>query len=347
MAIAASPKIVIAGAGTVGCYTGGTLALAGRAVTLLLRPAVADEIAARGFSVRDLQNAERFVSPAQIELSADPAIAFNGAGVIIVTVKCRATADMADLIGRHAQASSTVVSFQNGVDNVRILRDRLGSAQTVVAGMVPFNVMQMPRASQPLLFLRATSGTIQIEAGHCGIRELLAVSGLPVSENPDMTGVLWSKLVINLNNAINALAGIALRSELRDPRWRLILARQMEEALATLKAAGIPTRPIEGVQPHVMAKALRLPTWLFRIVAAQALAIDPEARSSMWDDLERGRPTEIEYLQGAILRLALEHGVAAPLTRRISELIRQSELAGVGSPRLDPSAFGTGGGKRP
>lgn len=340
-------RIVIAGAGSVGCYTGGTLALAGRAITLLLRPAMANAISAKGFSVRDLQRAERHISPAQIELATDPEVAFKNATVIIVTVKCGATAEMADLIARHAPANAIVASFQNGVDNAGIMRERLGSDRTVVSGMVPFNVMQLPRTGEPALFLRATSGSIQIDAGHGRLRGLLNVAGLPVLENPDMTGVLWSKLVINLNNAINALAGIPLRNELCDRRWRLILARQMDEALASLKAEGIETSQIEGVRPHLMAKALRLPTWLFRIVASQALAIDPQARSSMWDDLERRHPTEIDHLQGAILRLSQKHGIATLLTQRITELIRQSEKAGLGSPGLDPFDVGIGDHKRP
>jgi 2-dehydropantoate 2-reductase len=66
------------------------------------------------------------------------------------------------------------------------------------------------------------------------------------------------------------------------------------------------------------------------------LAIDPEARSSMWEDLERRRPTEIDHLQGAILRLATKTGVRVPLTERIVRLVKEAEAARLGSPRLTP-----------
>ena len=122
-----------------------------------------------------------------------------------------------------------------------------------------------------------------------------------------MAGVLWGKLMLNLNNALNALSGVPLATQLADRRWRLILARQIAEALGVLKAAGIKPARIEGVPPGMIPRILRLPDWLFRRVARRMLAIDPEARSSMWEDLHRHRPTEIGYLQGAILALAQKH----------------------------------------
>ena len=70
------------------------------------------------------------------------------------------------------------------------------------------------------------------------------------------------------------------------------------------------------------------------------LAIDPEARSSMWEDLERRRPTEIDYLQGAILALSAKTGMRMPLTGRIVELVKAAERARVGSPRLTPEQIG-------
>jgi 2-dehydropantoate 2-reductase len=88
-------------------------------------------------------------------------------------------------------------------------------------------------------------------------------------------------------------------------------------------------------------RILRLPSWLFRRVARAMLAIDPAARSSMWEDLERRRPTEIEHLQGAVLTLAAKTGVRAPLNARIVELIKAAEAAKAGSPRLTPEQVGS------
>ena len=329
-------QITIAGAGSVGCYVGGALALAGRDVTLLLRPALAEQIGAKGLDIRDLQSPARHVAPDQLRLATDPAEAFRLATIILVTTKSRATSEMAGLIGVHAKPGATVVSLQNGTGNAGRLKHSLGAAFTVAAGMVPFNVMQTTNAGAAPHFLRATSGTVQVEPTKAGVAQLVNVTGLPAAQNADMTAVLWSKLVINLNNAINALCGVPLLEELHDRRWRLILAQQQSEALHVLNAAQIKTVAIEGVRPNFLPIALRLPDLLFRPVARGMLAIDRQARSSMWEDLERRRLTEIGDLQGAIQRLARERNIAVPLTDRIIALITAAEERGLGSPRLLP-----------
>jgi 2-dehydropantoate 2-reductase len=79
---------------------------------------------------------------------------------------------------------------------------------------------------------------------------------------------------------------------------------------------------------------LRLPDALFALVLAPAMKIDPQARSSMSDDLERGRRTEIDFLQGAVIEIADRRGLKVPLSRRIAGLIKDAEAAGKGSPRL-------------
>ena len=77
----------------------------------------------------------------------------------------------------------------------------------------------------------------------------------------------WGKLLINLNNALVALSGLPLASELADRRWRLILAGQIDEALAAMKASHIAPARIGGLRPGLLPKLLRLPDWLFRLVA--------------------------------------------------------------------------------
>jgi 2-dehydropantoate 2-reductase len=329
-------RIVVAGAGSIGCYVGGCLALAGREVTLLLRPALAEAIARAGLRVSDLDGMDRPVEPSAVRLATDPEAALAEADIVLVTVKSGATPGMAELIAEHAPSGITVVSLQNGAGNVDVLLARLGGMARVVAGMVPFNVVQTLGKGAPPRFHRATSGTVLIGAGVAGLRETLGVKGLAVAESLDMTGVLWGKLLLNLNNALNALAGVPLATELSDKRWRRLLARQIEEGLAVLKAAGIEPARIEGVPSGAVPRILRLPNWLFRRVARRMLAIDPEARSSMWEDLERRRPTEIDYLQGAILALAATTRVRAPLTERIVQLVKEAEAARAGSPRLLP-----------
>jgi 2-dehydropantoate 2-reductase len=85
-----------------------------------------------------------------------------------------------------------------------------------------------------------------------------------------------------------------------------------------------------------MPPLLRLPDLIFEAMLGRTMKIDPEARSSMWEDLQRGRHTEIDYLQGVITGIAHRRGLTAPLSRRIVELIKQAEVAGKGSPGLTP-----------
>jgi 2-dehydropantoate 2-reductase len=331
----ADRRIVIAGAGSIGCYAGGCLALAGRRVILLARPRIEAALRQRGLRVSDLQGRDSMIAPDALVVTADPAFALPQADVILVTVKSGATQDMADLIRAHARRDAVVVSLQNGVDNADRLRAGL-DGQTVLAGMVPFNVVQSPDGELPLRVHRASDGKVMIEDGDAGLVGLLGVEGFAVEAHGNMKAVLWGKLLVNLNNALVALSDLPLASELADRRWRLILAGQIDEALAAMKASGIEPARIAGLRPALLPKVLRLPDWLFRLLARRMLAIDPQARSSMWDDLQRGRPTEIGELQGAVLGLAEKTGTPAPLLRGVSALVRAAELAGLGSPGLAP-----------
>ena len=337
MAIDRTSCIVVAGAGSIGCYVGGCLALAGRKVTLLLRPILADAIARQGLRISDLDGADRTLPSASLTLAAEPGAALASAQIVLVTVKSGATAAMAGLIARHAPADALVVSLQNGVGNGDVLRAHLVATQRAVAGMVPFNVVQTRSDGERPRFHRSTSGTLLIAAGVPGLREALDVPGAALAEHADMTGVLWGKLLLNLNNALNALSDLPLAAELADRHWRLLLAAQIGEALTVLQAAGIRPARIEGVPPRAIPRILRLPDWLFRLVARRMLAIDPRARSSMWEDMRLRRPTEIDYLQGAILALADKAGMAAPLTERVLRLVKGAESAGAGSPGLRPA----------
>src|SRR5262245_64615478 len=131
-------RIVVAGAGSVGCYVGGCLALAGRDVAFLLRPALAEAIARHGLRVSDLDGADRVLTPSAVRLATDAAAAFAEADTILVTVKSGATEAMAGLIAEHAVSGVTVVSLQNGVGNVDVLLARLGGMGRVVSGVVWF-----------------------------------------------------------------------------------------------------------------------------------------------------------------------------------------------------------------
>lgn len=328
----ADATIAIAGAGCIGCHVGGRLALGGRRVVLLGRPATADRLAVGGIGLSDAEGGSVRVPPTAFEASADPAVLAK-ASVVLVTVKSGATAEMATLVARHAREDAIVVSLQNGLDNAAAIAC-LAGGRRVVSGMVPYNVVEGATAS----FHRATGGEIVIGTGVPGLSALLDVPGLPVVEAADMEAILWGKLLLNLNNGLNALSGLPLREQLADRGWRMVLADAVAEALEVAAAAKIRPRLTMPLAPSLLPSLLRLPTPLFRLVAGRMLRIDAEARSSMFDDLAKRRVTEIGVLQGAVIERAERCGISTPVNRRIAVLVTAAERAGQGSPRLSSRA---------
>jgi 2-dehydropantoate 2-reductase len=322
--------IGVAGAGSIGCFVGGMLAASGRRVALLARPRVIGEIETHGLRLTGFDRFDRRLAANQFALSENADV-FADAAVVLVTVKSADTAEMAGLIAKHAPADALIVSLQNGVGNAALLREKL-PGRRVLGGMVPYNVIALGEGR----FHRATSGDIVIERDSVGTAEELSVPGLKVRATDDIAGVQWGKLLFNLNNALNALANLPLRQQLAQRSWRRLYADQVAEALAAIRAEGI--RPVSAAPLPVsfMPPLLRLPDALFEMVLGRTMKIDPAARSSMWEDLQRGRRTEIDYLQGVITGIADRRGLAAPLSRRIVELIRKAEADGKGSPGLTP-----------
>ncbi len=332
-----NPRITVAGAGSIGCYAGGTLAREGRAVTLLVRPRLAAAIERRGLRVSDIDGHDSVLSKSAVKVTVDPAEALSQAEIVLVTVKSGATAEMAKLIAAHAPARCTVVSLQNGVGNADVLRSALGARRTVVPAMVPFNVVHREEEGKPPYFHRSTRGAIEIAAGVADLRTTLDVSGLAVRENPDIASVLWSKLLVNLNNAPNALAGRSIIDTISDRGWRRLFAAQIEEALKVYRAAGIRSAKIAGTSPAIVPKLLRLPDFLFKRIAARMGSIDPRARTSMLEDLEQRKTTEIDYLHGEIAALGRKVGVKTPVIDEMIRRVKAAEAAGKGSPHLSPA----------
>jgi 2-dehydropantoate 2-reductase len=326
----AGRTIGVAGAGSIGCFVGGMLAAGGRRVSLLARPRVIAEIEAKGLRLTSFEGFDRTIDAKQLTLSDDPSI-FGDAGVVLVSVKSADTADMADIIARHAPPNVIVVSLQNGVGNVTVLRNRL-PGRRVLGGMVPFNVITAGEGR----FHRATSGDIMIERDDADTAEKLSVPGLNMRPTGNIDGVQWGKLLVNLNNALNALADLPLRRQLAQRPWRRLFADQMVEGLAAIRAEGIKPVSPTPIPAGWMPPLLRLPDMIFEAMLGRTMKIDPEARSSMWEDLQRGRATEIDYLQGVITELADRHGLQVPLSRRIVALIKNAEQDAKGSPGLTP-----------
>jgi 2-dehydropantoate 2-reductase len=328
--MASSKTICVAGAGSIGCFVGGMLRAGGHQVSLLARLRVIDEIKRNGLTITSFEGLEHRLTLAEITLSDDSAILAD-AGIILVTVKSDDTAEIADLIARHAAKDAVIVSLQNGIGNVAVLREALPD-HDVLAGMVPFNVVSMGGGH----FHRATSGDILLERDEANTAKWLSQPELAFRAVDDIAGVQWGKLLVNLNNALVALSDLPLREQLSQRPWRVLFADQWREALRVINAEGIDPVSTTPLPASFTPFILRLPDFLFQRIAASMVKIDPKARSSMWEDLQRGRRTEIDHLQGLIVGLAKRHGLNAPLSARIVALIRNAEQAGKGSPALTP-----------
>jgi 2-dehydropantoate 2-reductase len=314
-------KIVVFGAGSIGVYVGGSLLAAGADVLLIGRARMGERIARHGIVLTDLHGGRVALDGVRIPYTEDPG-KLAEADLILVTVKSSDTATAADAIHAYAKPTALVLSLQNGVGNAVTLRDRL-KGMRVLAGMVPFNVVQMEEGR----FHRGTEGELMVETSPAmgGWQGIFDAAHLPLVERTDFDAVQWGKLLLNLNNPVNALSGLPLKSELSQRAYRRCLALLIEEALMVLRTAGIAPAKVARVSPGLLPRLLRLPDWLFKRVAAAMLRIDPEARSSMWEDLQAGRRTEIDYLNGAVVSLAHSIGLSAPANERILELIRRAE----------------------
>lgn len=311
-------RYVVVGAGAIGCYVGGLLAAVGAPVTLVGRPRIVDTIKREGLTVSDLDGHSVVVRPEQLDAQTTLPASSDDALAVLLCVKGGATLQTARDLATALPAGTPVISLQNGVEN--IARVRIGAPRlTAIAGMVPFNVIQ----PEPARVHRATSGHICLARTPLteSIAAHWAAAGLPVKLEDDMPAVQWGKLLLNLNNPVNALSGLPLHEELLDRGYRRVLAALIEEGLVAMAAAGIEPAKVAAAPPHLLPTLLRLPTWLFSRIAARMLKIDPSARSSMWTDLQAARATEIDDLCGAITRLGAQHGIPTPVNAAITRLI--------------------------
>lgn len=320
-------NFIILGAGAVGCYVGGRLAAAGQRVTLVGRPRTIEPLALDGLTVTDLDGFKAHLPAPQLTLATSLAAAWPGANgangeeptVILLCVKGGATVSAAQEIADCCPAGTSVISLQNGVDNVARIASAAPQMQAL-AGMVPYNVVMQSATHVH----RATTGRLHI--ARSAITEqlvpLLVAAGLATELVDDMRAVQWGKLLLNLNNPINALSDLPLRAQLLDRDFRRILAALQTEALDAMTRADIEPAKVTSAPPRALPQLLKLPNWLFTRLAARMLRMDASARSSMWDDLQQGRSTEIDDLCGAVVRLAAQNGTEAPGNAAICQLIK-------------------------
>ncbi len=317
-------RIAIFGAGSIGCLIGGSLIVRGNEVVLIGREEVGKQIAEYGLTVSDLDGRNERIAPEMVNYSLDPAAIANS-DVILVTVKCPDTRTAGSEIAKHAKPDAVIYSLQNGVGNTPILREELKGFD-VVAAMVAFNALWMEGAH----FHRATDAGLVLgkHPDSHQLARLLKQSHIPTTIATDMQAVLWGKLCLNLNNAINVLSDLPLKRQLERRNYRKVLAICVEEALAVMKAKGIEPAKIGKVSPKYIPTLLGLPDPVFKLVAGSMMKMDDTARSSMWEDLQNGRQPEIDYLNGAIVAEGVRHHVPTPANAVITELVKKAFAAG-------------------
>ncbi|PPJ04363.1 2-dehydropantoate 2-reductase [Nocardia nova] len=314
-------RVTVLGAGSIGLFVGGKLAAAGAEVSFVGRPRLLDEIGAHGLRLTDLDGGDDRVAASGFRTETEPDSAAT-ADLVLVTVKSAQTAQAAAQLRDRVRADTVVISLQNGIGNDAAIREVLPTA-VVSAGMVMFNVVH----SGPGHFHRGTDGSVAVSDDPALSRfaPLFERAGLPLDRHSDLRPVQWAKLLLNLNNAINALSGRPLREELATRDYRRCLALAQNEALAVMRRARIRPARLTVLPPRVMARMLTVPDAVFERVAGRVLAVDPLARSSMADDLALGRRTEIDWLCGEIVELGRMVAVPTPVNARLVALIRAAE----------------------
>ncbi len=313
-------KICVYGAGAIGCYIGGRLRASGSNVHLIGRARIGDGLRTHGLALSNYRDQTWHIAPEAIQFSTEVTAAAD-ADLVLVTVKSAATASAAEALAAVLKPGALVISFQNGLDNTEVLHRALPH-HTVLEGMVPFNVIHDGHT-----FHQGSEGELEVRE-HAGLYAFTADfkrAGLPLIEHFDMLPIQWAKLLLNLNNAINALANLPLKTELSQLDYRRCLALAQREALLLLRVAKIQPAKLTPLPAHWIPRLLNVPDVLFARLASKMLTIDPQARSSMSDDLAAGRLTEVDWINGEVVRLAQRLGRHAPINARLVELIHRAE----------------------
>jgi 2-dehydropantoate 2-reductase len=305
MANGESIRIAVLGAGAVGCFYGGMLARAGHEVTLIGRPAHVEAFLARGLRFEGL----KFDEVVPVKASTD-ASAVRGCRLVLFCVKSTDTDAAAAQMAPFLDAGALVVNLQNGVDNTERIQARV--SQPVIPAVVyvatemagPGHLKHHGRGDLVIGELGATlpPGTLAL------IQRWFEAAGVPVAISDNVAGELWAKLVVNCAyNAISAITQLPYGRMIEGPGVRDLMRDVVEETLALAKAGGV------AMAPDMLAKTYKI---------AEAM---PTQYSSTAQDLARGKPTEIEHLNGFVVRRGAALGVPTPANRALYALVRLLE----------------------
>jgi 2-dehydropantoate 2-reductase len=299
------PKVAVVGAGAVGGYFGGLLARAGAPVIFIGRPAFADAVKQNGLFLDTVQFQERV----KVEASADLAAA-RGAEIVLFCVKTTDTAETARALAKVLSKDAVIISMQNGVDNAQQIEAASGMralpAAVYVAASVPAPGKVKHVGRGDLVLGPQNEITERVAA-------VFTRGKVPCRISENLAGELWTKLVWNCAlNAVSALGKVTYGEILASADAKQLLETTVYEVLAVAKASGIQPAGLEDPNA-ALAGAYKV---------AQSMAA---TRSSTSQDMMRGKKTEIDSLNGFIVRRARELNVPAPVNHALFTLVKLAE----------------------
>lgn len=293
-------KIAVMGAGAVGCYYGGMLARAGHDVVLVARPQHVQAIASAGLRLQT----QTFDAQVHLQASLD-ASAVQGADVVLFCVKSSDTETAGRLMQPYLRPDALVMCLQNGVDNADRLRAVL--PRHTVSAAVVYVATEM---AGPGHVKHHGRGDLVVEpsAVIAGAVQALVAAGVPTEVSDNVRGALWAKLVLNCAyNAVSAIAQLPYGKTVAGLGVQDVMRDVVAECLAVAKADGVQ---VTGD--------------VFAAVANLAGSM-PSQSSSTAQDLARGKPTEIDYLNGFIVQCGAALGIATPVNRVLWALVKLLE----------------------
>ena len=293
-------KIAVMGAGAVGCYYGGMLACAGHDVTLIGRQNHVDAIQRDGL----LLDTQSFKEQVRLQASTEPS-AVAGATLVLFCVKSTDTESAAAAIRPHLLPGALVLSLQNGVDNAVRLQAAL-PAQEVAASVV-YVATEMPgpghvkHNGRGELVIAASPNSTEAAA-------LLVAAGVPTDISSNVEGALWAKLILNC--AYNALSAIT-----QQPYGQLVQGEGVQDVIRDLVNECLAVAQADGIT---------VPGDVWQAVERIAQTM-PQQLSSTAQDLARGKRSEIDHLNGYVLRRGEVLGIATPVNRVMHTLVKLLE----------------------
>jgi len=316
---------LIFGAGLTGGYLAGCFISSGINTTFLARKKTLASMVS-GLTVSDYQGNSRNIDNV-LEYATTKEDEKAPYDFIWLTVKCTSIENNIEELSNYIDQNTTIICCQNGIGSDLAIRAAF-PGNTVLTGIFCFNVARMKSSElEPFRLHRSTQGDLVIEE-HEKVKpffEQIQKDLLPSHLSTNINAEQWAKLQLNLTNPVNALADIPTKQMTEDAGFRKVISMLMREHLKVADAMKLDLPKIAALPGKYIPLVLDLPNWLFKIVAQKMLAIDPEARASMWWDLHSGRSTEIDFINGAVVDAAKKLDIACPANQKIIDLIGRAE----------------------